>query len=87
MMLDDSKVWRRLGSNEHAVVTTAKGAELTWVNDVAIVRSTFRVNDQESGQLMVVGPSRMNYEQIVGMLDYVAQMIEKMYSKTGGGRR
>ena len=86
MMLDDSTVWRRLDTNEHAVVTTAKGAELTWVNDVAIVRSTFRVNDQESGQLMVVGPSRMNYEQIVGMLDYVAQMIEKMYSKTGGGR-
>ncbi|MBR2676561.1 MAG: heat-inducible transcription repressor HrcA [Solobacterium sp.] len=86
MMLDDSTVWRRLGSNEHAVVTTTKGAELTWVNDVAIVRSTFRVNDSESGQLMVVGPSRMNYEQIVGMLDYVAQMIEKMYRKTGGGR-
>ncbi len=86
MMLDDSTVWRRLGSSEHAVVTTTKGAELTWVNDVAIVRSTFRVNDGESGQLMVVGPSRMNYEQIVGMLDYVAQMIEKMYRKTGGGR-
>ncbi|MBR3346917.1 MAG: heat-inducible transcription repressor HrcA, partial [Solobacterium sp.] len=35
MMLDDSTVWRRLDTNEHAVVTTAKGAELTWVNDVA----------------------------------------------------
>ena len=86
-MLDDSTVWRRIGSDEHALVTTARGAELTWYNDVAIVRSTFRVNDSESGQLMVVGPSRMNYDQIVGMLDYVAQMIEKMYMKTGGGRR
>jgi transcriptional regulator of heat shock response len=28
----------------------------------------------------------MNYDQVVGMLDYVAQMIEKMYRKTGGGR-
>ena len=85
-MLDDSSVWRRIGNDEHALVTTARGAELTWYNDVAIVRSTFRVNDSESGQLMVVGPSRMNYDQIVGMLDYVAQMIEKMYMKTGGGR-
>lgn len=86
-MLDDSKVWRDPGSDSRAVMTSARGAELTWVNDVAIVRSTFRVNDHERGQLMVVGPSRMNYEQIVGMLDYVAQMIEKMYSKTGGGKR
>ena len=85
-MLDDSTVWRRIGDDEHALVTTARGAELTWYNDVAIVRSTFRVNDSETGQLMVVGPSRMNYDQVVGMLDYVAQMIEKMYRKTGGGR-
>ncbi len=86
-MLDDSTVWRRIGNDEHALVTTARGAELTWYNDVAIVRSTFRVNDSETGQLMVVGPSRMNYDQVVGMLDYMAQMIEKMYRKTGGGQR
>jgi heat-inducible transcriptional repressor len=67
-------------------VTSTKGAQLTWYNDVAIVRSTFRVSDEESGQLMVVGPSRMNYEQVVGMLDYVAQMIERMYRKDGGGK-
>ena len=85
-MLDDSSVWKRIGSDEHALVTTARGAELTWYNDVAIVRSTFHVNETDTGQLMVVGPTRMNYDQIVSMLDYVAQMIEKMYMKTGGGR-
>ncbi|MBQ9327339.1 MAG: heat-inducible transcription repressor HrcA [Solobacterium sp.] len=84
-MLDDSSVWRNIGTDKRALVTTAKGAELTWFNDVAIVRSTFRVNDSETGQLMVVGPSRMNYDQVVGMLGYVAQMIEKMYRKAGGG--
>ncbi|MBR4455759.1 MAG: heat-inducible transcription repressor HrcA [Solobacterium sp.] len=85
-MLDDTSMWRNISNDERALMTTARGAELTWFNDVAIVRSTFRVSDSESGQLMVVGPSRMNYEQIVGMLDYVAQMIEKMYRNTGGGR-
>ncbi len=86
MMLDDSAIWRRITADEKAVVTSTKGAQLTWYNDVAIVRSTFRVSDEESGQLMVVGPSRMNYEQVVGMLDYVAQMIERMYRKDGGGK-
>ena len=86
MMLDDSAVWKKIGSDERAVMTTARGAQLTWYNDVAIVRSTFRVSEEESGQLMVVGPSRMNYERVVSMLDYVAQMIEKMYRKEGGGK-
>ncbi len=84
MMLDDSKVWREIGNSDNAVaVRTSQGTELTWLNDVAIVRSTFRVSDDESGQLMVVGPSRMNYDQVVSMIGYTAKMIEKMYN--GGG--
>jgi heat-inducible transcriptional repressor len=86
-MLDDSSVWRQIGTDTSKMsVTTTKGTELTWINDVAIVRSRFHVNDQESGQLLVVGPSRMNYERVVSMLDYVAQMIERMYRKEGGGK-
>lgn len=84
-MLDDSTVWRDIGNQETAVaVTTNRGAELTWFNDVAVVRSTFRVNEHDKGQLMVVGPSRMNYDRIVAMINYAAQMIEKMYYSIGG---
>ena len=87
-VLDDTSKWKELNNSEHAVtVTTSKGAELTWVNDVAIVRSTFHVNKDEKGQLMVVGPSRMNYERVVSMLDYVAQMIEDMYRSGGEGKK
>ena len=87
-VLDDTSKWKELNNSEHAVtVTTSKGAELTWVNDVAIVRSTFHVNKDEKGQLMVVGPSRMNYERVVSMLDYVAQMIEDMYRSGGDGKK
>lgn len=84
-MLNDSTVWRSVHENENAVaIRTNKGAELTWFNDVAVVKSTFKVNDNESGQLMVVGPSRMNYDKIVSMIEYAAQMIEKMYRRKDG---
>ncbi|MBR4446725.1 MAG: heat-inducible transcription repressor HrcA [Solobacterium sp.] len=83
-MLNDTSDWRRIGDQENAVaVTTKRGAELTWFNDVAVVRSTFKVNDDEQGQLMVVGPSRMDYDQIISMLQYAARMIEKMYNAGG----
>lgn len=81
-MLNDSTVWRSVNENENAVaIRTSRGAELTWLNDVAVVKSTFRVNENETGQLMVVGPSRMNYEKIVSMIEYAAKMIEKMYRR------
>jgi heat-inducible transcriptional repressor len=81
-MLNDNTVWRSVHENENAIaVRTSKGAELTWFNDVAVVKSSFKVNDNETGQLMVVGPSRMNYDKIVSMIEYAAEMIEKMYKR------
>lgn len=88
-MLEDtsSHRWKQLETNENAIaVTTQQGAQLTWVNDVAVVRSTFKVRDGESGQLMVVGPSRMNYDKVVTMIEYAARLIEKMYNEGGGSR-
>ena len=84
-MLEDRNVWRDIGNQETAIaVRTNRGAELTWIDDVAIVRSKFKGNEHDSGQLMVVGPSRMQYEKIVAMIDYAAGLIEKMYMNQGG---
>ena len=84
-MLDNNTVWRRLESNENTnSITTATGSKLQWIDDVAIVKSSFRVNELEEGQLMVVGPSRMDYSKIVAVLEYVADMLERIY---GQGRK
>lgn len=84
-MLENTNIWREFGNkndNQLAIRTTS-GAELSWTDDVAVVRSSFRVNDSEEGQLMVVGPPRMDYGRIVAMLEYVTTMIEKIYGKGG----
>ncbi len=83
-MFDDRTVWKNMKTKENAVaISTKRGAELTWYNDLAIVRSKFHVNDTEAGELMVVGPSRMNYDRVINMLNYAARMIEKMYNAGG----
>lgn len=82
-MFDDQSIWRSMTGEKGAVAVTAKGARLTWYDDLAVVRSPFRVNDAESGELMVVGPSRMNYDRVIAMLGYAARMIEKMYNAGG----
>lgn len=83
-MVNDSSVWKKIDSTENAVaVSTRSGAQLTWVNDVAVVRSKFNIGTDEQGEFMVIGPSRMDYDRIVSMVEYAARMIEKMY-KNGG---
>ncbi|MBQ7223833.1 MAG: heat-inducible transcription repressor HrcA [Erysipelotrichaceae bacterium] len=81
-MLEDSKLWRSLGNNENRLrLTGSKGSnELVWLDDVAVVSSTFRMGEEE-GQLMVVGPSRMDYNRIVTMLDFTTAFIEEQFNK------
>lgn len=77
--------WKELDRDENAIaVTTQKGTQLTWINDVAVVRTPFQVKAGEKGQLMVVGPRRMNYDKVVSMLNYAAKMIEDIYNAEEG---
>jgi heat-inducible transcriptional repressor len=82
-LFDDSSVWKKMDDSANAVAVTTRGAQLTWYNDLAVVRSKFRVNDEETGEFMVVGPSRMNYDKVVSMVEYAARMIEQMYNAGG----
>ena len=84
MMFEDSSVWKQVHANENAIaIKTKKGSQLTWYNDLAVVKSSFKINDQDSGELMVIGPSRMNYDMVIAMLEYSVKMIEKMYNRLG----
>lgn len=88
-MLDSNTVWRKLGHEESVNgITTATGSQLQWIDDVAVVKSTFKVNNQEEGKLMVVGPSRMDYSKVVAVLEYVTDMLERIYGQGGNnGKR
>ena len=82
-MLEDSTLWRNIGATNQLAIKTSTSSELVWMDDVAVVSSSFRINPEETGKLMVVGPSRMDYDRIVSLLEYVSEMIEKLYGQGG----
>ncbi|MFI3284928.1 MAG: heat-inducible transcriptional repressor HrcA, partial [Erysipelotrichaceae bacterium] len=78
-MLEDHGIWRNLeqDANELALKTLT-GSKLMWLGDLAVISTTFKVNNEE-GQFMVVGPPRMDYDRIVGIMEYLSTSIEKLY--------
>jgi heat-inducible transcriptional repressor len=79
-MMENTKMWREIGNDEHElIIHNEHGSEMLWKNDLAIVKNSFKVGNDESGQIMVVGPPRMDYDRIVGLLEYVCDSIEKLY--------
>lgn len=83
-MLEDSSLWRTIGQRAGDLnLIRSDHSKLVWMDDVAVITNTFTINESESGQLMVVGPSRMEYDRIVALMDFMSEAIEKIYG-TGG---
>ncbi len=80
-MFEEKNKWREIGEvSSKLALNTIKGTKLMWLDDVAVVSSKFLVDDEE-GQLMVVGPARMDYDRIIGMIEYIADNIENVYRR------
>lgn len=87
-MLDDNTIWRTLNCEcKNSLMLGNDEMGITWLDDVAVVKRSFHLNTEEEGQLMIVGPSRMNYEQILSMLDMTSSMIENIYGGNDDRKR
>lgn len=79
-MLEDSSLFRQLANHEGDVAIEIGGDnELIQANNVAVVSSKFKLNEDEEGELMIVGPTRMQYSRVVALMEYMSKVIEDLY--------
>lgn len=81
-MLEDSSLWRQLATHDgDLAIRIGDDNELIQLDNVAIVTSKFKLNEDEVGQLMIVGPTRMQYNRVVALMEYMSRAIEHMYEE------
>lgn len=66
-------------SNEDLVVRIGEANEVMPMDNVSVITSKIHFNTEEEGQLMIVGPTRMPYNKVVALMEYMAKVIEDMY--------
>lgn len=83
LMLENSSLWRAIGCQDEKVAIRigSDNKALMNVEDVSVIASKFNIGDGEEGQLMVVGPTRMPYNQVVALMEYMSRQIEKMFNE------
>ena len=52
------------------------GHDSNIADDVTVIKTKYNINGEE-GTLAVIGPKRMEYDKVVGILDYIKKEIEK----------
>ena len=81
-MLEDSNVWRSvINSDADMVIRIGDHDSTMAIDNVSIVSRKFKVHDEEAS-LMVVGPTRMQYDKVVALMDFMSKAIEDMYKDT-----
>lgn len=80
-IMENDSVWRRFEHQKKGVnVSIGESGEYIDVDDVTVVSSRFRMNDNEEGQLMVMGPTRMEYDRVIGLMEYMTDAIERLFN-------
>ena len=52
------------------------GEESKIDDDVTVIKTKFR-NGNEEGTIAIIGPKRMEYDRVVGLLEYMRENIER----------
>ena len=73
--LEDSSIISSIEENDNGI-NVYIGEESKIDDDVTVIKTKYVVNDEE-GTIAVIGPKRMNYDKVIGMLDFIKKKIEK----------
>jgi len=76
------KIRRLMGREGGMEVTIRIGAEndVPEMNDCSIVTARYRVGDQASGTLGIIGPTRMNYNRVIPVLEFMSRAMSEILS-------
>ena len=45
-------------------------------SNVTVIKSKFNINGEE-GTIAIVGPKRMEYDRVIGLLEYINEELDK----------
>lgn len=76
-ILDDpEKLKRLINEGEEFSIVIGKDD-----SDLSVISSTFKVPGREQGKIVLVGPTRMDYDAVVSALEYVTDALEEYFEK------
>lgn len=60
------------------------GKEDSGVDKCAIITASYKVGDDVMGQAGVIGPERMDYKKVIGVLDYMKKTLSTVIDQPEG---
>ncbi len=79
---EDSQVFKALqplSLDEGITVKIGSESPISTITDVSVISAPFKTGEKTKGSIAVIGPTRMPYEKIVSLVEYISKRIEKAF--------
>lgn len=83
-ILEEEKVLKDLlqgGEDSGLKVTIGSENKFTGIQDCSMVQATYRLNGQIVGTMAVLGPTRMKYDKVISVMDYLHKYLKTILDK------
>ncbi len=80
-MFDRRDLVKLIGTEEGLSIRFASDFKLIPMENCSIISIPYRISEHEQGTVAVLGPSRMEYNKIIPLVEYIASNLGKLYKK------
>ena len=85
-MVNRKKEMKNVLVNRDSGVIITIGAENSdeIMQDCSLITATYRINGKLVGKLGVIGPTRMKYDEVTSVIEYMTENLSNTFEITGG---
>ncbi len=80
-MLDRRDLLRLIGEGDSLSVKFSSDLNMIPMENCTVISIPYRVSEHEHGTIAVVGPTRMEYNKVIPLIEYIAGNLAKLYKK------
>lgn len=80
--IENKEIFKIVDTQEEGIsVKIGTENQITSMNDITVISSTYDTIDGEKGTVSLVGPKRMDYRKAIPLIKYIAKHIQKLYEE------
>ena len=80
---ENSQSWKSLepiALEDGVTVRIGSDSPIQDLNDVSVISASFKTGNESKGSISVIGPTRMPYEKVVSLVEYISKSLEEVLS-------
>lgn len=78
-MMDRREIMKMIGTGDGLSIKFSSDLEIIPIDQMTVISIPYQISDTEKGTIAIMGPSRMSYQKVIPLLEYIAANLAKLY--------